>query len=114
MYVFNEGESDIPFKWECESSDVKVDPPVGVLQGQLKVPFTIQYTPTTSGRFQQHLTLKTLYGSDFSLLCHGEAYGPKLTVERPLLDFGIVQVLWYFYHFLTFSSMNILKIILPF
>ena len=112
--IINSSESAVPFRWEVESNDTisyEENPfcpiPTGSFQPKIKVRFEprkgkieageakqITFTIMPLGADEIEETILCEFASSFFMPLHisAKVEGPRLRIEDPAIDFGLVQV----------------------
>jgi len=82
---FNEEELS---KKEIEKQKVNINDKLVITIGQ-ELPFNIQFTPNALGRFKASIVFQLEDGISFDIDILAHIIGPELSINTPLIDFGL-------------------------
>ena len=77
-----------PQKKEIEKQKVNINDKLVITIGK-ELPFNIQFTPDTLGRFKASIVFQLEDGISFDIDILANVIGPELAINTPLIDFGL-------------------------
>ena len=100
LKVDNLADAPSYYNWVPQAADgidggepvVLIEPASGLLEQGVAMDLVMQLQPTRSGPFKVTMTCEIQHGMPLTLVIEGEVAGPMVRLNRPTINYGLVEV----------------------